>query len=98
LVSAIVARTARHGIGRNRRTTARTTQPTARSSDATGAPRADDRGVKSRRHELRDLEHTAEVGESDKTPLILIADMWVVSAIAVAVILALSFLAYYLAA
>jgi hypothetical protein len=54
--------------------------------------------VKRRRHELRDLEHTAEVGESDKTPLILIADMWVVSAIAVAVILALSFLAYYLAA
>jgi hypothetical protein len=81
-----------------RRTTAQTTQPIALSSDATGAPRADDHGVKTRRHTLRDLEHTAEIGESDKTPLILIGDMWVVSAIAVAVILALSFLAYYLAA
>jgi hypothetical protein len=46
---------------------------------------------------LRELEHTAEVGESPKTPLILIGDVWVVSALVVAVVLAVSLLAYWLA-
>jgi 5,10-methenyltetrahydromethanopterin hydrogenase len=46
---------------------------------------------------LRELEHTAEVGESPKTPLILLGDVWVVCAIVVAAVLALSLLAYWLA-
>ncbi len=46
---------------------------------------------------LHDLEHVADVGESDKTPLILIGEVWVVSAIAVLVLLALALLAYRLA-
>jgi hypothetical protein len=46
---------------------------------------------------LHDLEHIAEVGESNKTPLILIGEAWVVSAIAVLVLLALALLAYRLA-
>jgi hypothetical protein len=46
---------------------------------------------------LRELEHTAEVGESPKTPLILIGDVWVVSALVVAAVLAISLLAYWLA-
>lgn len=46
---------------------------------------------------LRELEHTAEVGESPKTPLILLGDVWVVCALAVAAVLAISLLAYWLA-
>jgi hypothetical protein len=46
---------------------------------------------------LKELEHTALVGESAKTPLILIGDVWVVCALVVAVVLAISLLAYYLA-
>jgi 5,10-methenyltetrahydromethanopterin hydrogenase len=46
---------------------------------------------------LRELEHTAEVGESPKTPLILLGDVWVVCAVVVAAVLALSLLAYWLA-
>ena len=46
---------------------------------------------------LHELEHVAEVGESDKTPLILIGGVWVVCAIAVAVTLAIVALAYVLA-
>jgi 5,10-methenyltetrahydromethanopterin hydrogenase len=46
---------------------------------------------------LRELEHTAEVGESPKTPLILLGDVWVVCAIVVAVVLAISLFAYRLA-
>jgi 5,10-methenyltetrahydromethanopterin hydrogenase len=46
---------------------------------------------------LRELEHTAEVGESPKTPLILLGDVWVVCAIVVAVVLAISLFAYWLA-
>ena len=46
---------------------------------------------------LHELEHVADVGESDKTPLILIADAWVVMAIVFLVFLALTLLAYRLA-
>jgi hypothetical protein len=46
---------------------------------------------------LRELEYTAEVGESPKTPLILLGDVWVVCAVVVAAVLALSLLAYWLA-
>ncbi len=54
-------------------------------------------GMGTLRREVRDLEHTAEVGESDKTPLILIGDMWLLCAIVVLVVLALSLIAYRLA-
>jgi hypothetical protein len=46
---------------------------------------------------LRQLEHLADVGESDKTPLILLGEAWLVSAIVVLVFLALALLAYRLA-
>jgi len=46
---------------------------------------------------IRELEHVADVGESDKTPLILIGEAWVVMAIAFLVFLALTLLAYRLA-
>jgi 5,10-methenyltetrahydromethanopterin hydrogenase len=48
-------------------------------------------------HKIEDLEHTAEVGESAKTPLILLGDVWVVAAAVVAVVLLLSLIAYWLA-
>jgi hypothetical protein len=47
---------------------------------------------------LRELEHVAEVGENDETPLILIGDVWFVLAIALLVLLALALLAHRLAA
>jgi len=47
--------------------------------------------------ELRELEHEADVGESDKTPLILIGDVAVVVAGAFLVMLAIAILAYRLA-
>jgi hypothetical protein len=46
---------------------------------------------------LHELEHVADVGESDETPLILLGETWVVWAIAVLVLLALALLAYRLA-
>jgi hypothetical protein len=46
---------------------------------------------------LQELDHEANVGESDKTPLILLGGVWVVCAIAVAVMLAIVALAYVLA-
>jgi hypothetical protein len=46
--------------------------------------------------EIQELEHEAAVGESDKTPLILFADIWVVCAVIVAIGIAIGFLAYYL--
>jgi len=46
---------------------------------------------------LHELEHTADVGESGWTPLILLGETWVVSAIAVLVLLAVALLAYRLA-
>jgi hypothetical protein len=47
--------------------------------------------------EIKQLEAEAEVGESAATPLILGAEVWVWTAAAVLVILALSLLAYRLA-
>jgi hypothetical protein len=49
------------------------------------------------KQELHELEHTADVGKSDKTPLILLGGTWIVSAIAVVILLALALLAYRLA-
>ena len=46
---------------------------------------------------LHELEHTADVGESDKTPLILLGEVWVVSATAVLTLIAIALLAYRLA-
>ena len=46
---------------------------------------------------LHELEHTADVGESAKTPLILLGEVWVVSATAVLALIAIALLAYRLA-
>jgi hypothetical protein len=46
---------------------------------------------------LHELEHEADVGESDKTPLILLGEVWVVSATAVLALIAIALLAYRLA-
>jgi 5,10-methenyltetrahydromethanopterin hydrogenase len=46
---------------------------------------------------LHELEHTADVGESPKTPLILFGEVSVVASVVVAAIVALSLLAYWLA-
>jgi hypothetical protein len=46
---------------------------------------------------VHELEHVADVGESDETPLILLGEVWVVSATAVFVFLAIALLAYRLA-
>jgi hypothetical protein len=46
---------------------------------------------------VHELEHTAEVGESPKTPLILLGEVWVVSSIVVVAIVAVSLLAFKLA-
>ena len=46
---------------------------------------------------FEELEHTAEVGESAKTPLIVLGNVWVVAAVVVAVVLLLSMIAYWLA-
>jgi hypothetical protein len=46
---------------------------------------------------IEELEHTAEVGESDTTPLILIGGVWIFAAVAVLVLLAVALLAYKLA-
>ena len=46
---------------------------------------------------LHELEHIADVGEDERTPLILISEVWIVSAIVVVVILALSLFAFYVA-
>jgi hypothetical protein len=44
-----------------------------------------------------DVDALVEAGESEKTPFILIGRVWIVTAAAVAVVLALAILAYYLA-
>jgi hypothetical protein len=46
---------------------------------------------------LHELEHVADVGESDETPLILLGEVWFVAAIAVLVLLGVALLAYRLA-
>jgi hypothetical protein len=55
------------------------------------------RSHKTPRAELRHLEDVAEAGESAETPLILFGGIWVACAIAVAVGIAIGFLAYWLA-
>jgi len=46
---------------------------------------------------VEDLEHVAEVGESDKTPVILFADVFVGSLAAFLVLYAIVMIAYRLA-
>jgi hypothetical protein len=46
---------------------------------------------------LHELEHIANIGEDDRTPLLLMGEMWIVSAIIVGVILALSLFAFHVA-
>ena len=79
-------------------------QAILRSSDA-AEPFARDSGcmsADSKRSRLgrkaHELERIADVGESDRTPLILIGEVWVVAATAVLVVLALALLAYDIAA
>jgi hypothetical protein len=63
------------------------------------AAHCDRSAMSSRRgEELHELERTADTGGSSKTPLILLAEAWVVCAIAVIVLLALALLAFRLAA
>jgi hypothetical protein len=47
--------------------------------------------------ELEELRHEADVGESARTPLILLSEVWVVCAIAVVIGIAIGLLAYRLA-
>jgi hypothetical protein len=49
------------------------------------------------KEELHELEQVADTGESATTPLILFAEVWVVCAIAVLVLLALALAAYRMA-
>ena len=49
------------------------------------------------RAKAQELEHTAHVGESEKTPWILLGETWVVTSILVLAILVISILAYRLA-
>jgi hypothetical protein len=46
---------------------------------------------------LHEVERIGDVGESDKTPLILLGEVWAVSAIAVLVLLAIALFAFRLA-
>jgi hypothetical protein len=62
------------------------------------------KGMRKRSHDtprvvrkVHELEHVADVGESAETPLILLGEVWVFSAIAVLIFLALALLAYRLA-
>jgi hypothetical protein len=49
------------------------------------------------RAKAHELEHTAQVGESEKTPWILLGETWVVVSILVLAVLVVSVLAYWLA-
>jgi hypothetical protein len=49
------------------------------------------------RAKSHELEHTAQVGESEKTPWILLGETWVVVSILVLAVLVVSVLAYWLA-
>ena len=51
----------------------------------------------SSRAKVHELEHTARVGESEKTPWILLGETWVVTSILVLAVLVISALAYRLA-
>jgi hypothetical protein len=57
--------------------------------------RAHDTGRAAR--ELHELEHTADVGESEKTPLILLGEVWIVCVTAVLALVAIALIAYRLA-
>jgi uncharacterized membrane protein len=47
--------------------------------------------------EVKDLEREAEVGESARTPAIVLSGITVIVAAAVAILLVIAFTAYYLA-
>jgi len=69
-------------------------EPLARESECmSSGPKRSRLGRK-----VHELEQIANVGESDRTPLILIGEVWVVAATAVLVVLALALLAYDIAA
>ena len=73
-------------------------QPIGRTADARqGAFRHRSDMSSEPKEELRQLERIADTGGSSETPLILLAEVWVVCAIAVVVLVALALLAYRLA-
>ena len=80
---------------------ARTPQPIRLSSDARAGVSAEPERMAKRDspalEKVHELEHTADVGESDKTPLILLGETWVVASSVVLAILLVSLLAYWLA-
>jgi hypothetical protein len=49
------------------------------------------------REKALELDHVADVGESEKTPWILLGETWVVTSILVLAVLVLTVLAYLLA-
>ena len=46
--------------------------------------------------EVKELEHEAEVGQSARTPLILVGGVGIFLAVVVAILLVIAFSAYYL--
>ena len=46
--------------------------------------------------EVKELEHEAEIGQSSRTPLILVGGVGIVLAVVVAILLVIAFTAYYL--
>jgi hypothetical protein len=61
--------------------------------DRVAMPTGSHRGIR----ELRHLEKVAEAGESEETPWIVLGGVWVLCAVAVVALLALTALAAYLA-
>jgi hypothetical protein len=64
--------------------------------DRTGMPADGEREDPLVSH-VRNLDELVDTGESEKTPLILLGRVWIVTAAAVLLILVLATLAYYLA-
>jgi hypothetical protein len=84
--------------------TAAIAQRITSSADALVSAFGDDRDMRTHSPEaeravekVHELEHTADVGESPKTPWILLGGVWVFWSAVVGVIIALSLLAYWLA-
>jgi hypothetical protein len=46
--------------------------------------------------EVKELEHEAELGESPRTPLLVLSGITIVVAVVVALLLVIAFTAYYL--
>jgi hypothetical protein len=71
--------------------------PAARSGDDDGFMSRLSEDVERVETKVHALEHTADVGESAETPLIVLGEVWIVCAAVVLVVLALALIAYRLA-